>query len=67
MENREKADSLFGNPLYLDLYNNEVSSQCKLVEVSEGKYYPKERIPAKTQYFIQEVCDELFSKSKDID
>ena len=27
------------------------------------KYYPKERIAAKTQYFIQEVCDELFSKS----
>jgi hypothetical protein len=28
------------------------------------KYYPKERIPAKTQYFIQEVCDELFPKTK---
>ena len=30
------------------------------------KYYPKERIAAKTQYFIQEVCDELFPKTKDI-
>jgi hypothetical protein len=30
------------------------------------KYYPKERIPAKTQYFIQEVCDELFSKTKNV-
>ena len=28
------------------------------------KYYPRERISAKTQYFIQEVCDELFSKAK---
>ncbi len=28
------------------------------------KYYPRERISAKTQYFIQEVCDELFSKTK---
>ena len=37
-----------------------------VLEIVE-KYYPKERIPAKTQYFIQEVCDELFSKSKDID
>jgi hypothetical protein len=27
------------------------------------KFYPKERIPAKTQYFIQEVCDELFPKT----
>jgi len=30
------------------------------------KYYPKERIPAKTQYFVQEVCDELFPKTNDI-
>jgi len=30
------------------------------------KYYPKERIPAKTQYFVQEVCDELFQKTKNI-
>jgi hypothetical protein len=29
------------------------------------KYYPRERIPAKTQYFIQEACDELFPKTKD--
>jgi hypothetical protein len=29
------------------------------------KYYPKEQIPAKTQYFIQEACDELFSKTRD--
>jgi len=36
-----------------------------VLEIVE-KYYPKERIPAKTQYFIQEVCDELFSKTKDI-
>ena len=35
--------------------------------VLEGveKSYPKERIPAKTQYFIQEICDETLSKSKD--
>ncbi len=30
------------------------------------KYYPKERIPAKTQFFIQVICDELFPKTKDI-
>jgi len=36
-----------------------------VLEIVE-QYYPKERIPAKTQYFIQEVCDELFSKTKDI-
>ena len=36
-----------------------------VLEIVE-KYYPRERIPAKTQYFIQEVCDELFSKTKDI-
>jgi hypothetical protein len=34
-----------------------------VLEIVE-KYYPKERIPAKTQYFIQEVCDELFPKTK---
>ncbi|HEY3853961.1 MAG TPA: DUF6036 family nucleotidyltransferase [Verrucomicrobiae bacterium] len=27
------------------------------------RYYPRERIPAKTQYFIQEVCDEIISKT----
>jgi hypothetical protein len=35
-----------------------------VLEIVE-KYYPRERIPAKAQYFIQEVCDELFSKTKD--
>ena len=25
------------------------------------KYYPKSRIPAKTQYFVEEICHELFS------
>jgi hypothetical protein len=34
-----------------------------VLEIVE-KYYPKERIPAKTQYFIQEVCDEIFPKTK---
>lgn len=33
-----------------------------VLEIVE-KYYPRERIPAKTQYFIQEICDELFSKT----
>jgi len=28
-----------------------------------GKYYDAKRIPAKTQYFIREVCDELFPKT----
>jgi hypothetical protein len=36
-----------------------------VLEIVE-KYYPKERIPAKTQYFIQEACDEIFPKTKDI-
>jgi len=36
-----------------------------VLEILE-KYYPKERIPAKAQYFIQEVCDELFSKTNHI-
>jgi hypothetical protein len=37
-----------------------------VLEIVE-KYYPKTRIPPKTQYFIQEVCDELFSKGKNAD
>jgi antitoxin component of RelBE/YafQ-DinJ toxin-antitoxin module len=28
-----------------------------------AKYYDARRIPAKTQYFIQEICDELFTKT----
>jgi len=36
-----------------------------VLEIVE-KYYPKERIPAKTHYFIQEACDEIVSKAKDI-
>ena len=40
-------------------------SASAVLEIVE-KYYPKERIPAKTQYFIQEACDEIFSKTKDI-
>jgi antitoxin component of RelBE/YafQ-DinJ toxin-antitoxin module len=28
-----------------------------------AKYYDAKRIPAKTQYFVREVCDELFSKT----
>ena len=40
-------------------------SASAVLEIVE-KYYPKERIPAKTQYFIQEVCDEFFPKTKDI-
>lgn len=31
-----------------------------VLEVVE-RYYPRARIPAKTQYFVQEICDELFS------
>jgi len=40
-------------------------SPAAVLEIVE-KYYPKERIPAKTQYFVQEVCDELFSKAKNL-
>ena len=40
-------------------------SSKAVLEIVE-KYYPRERIPAKTQYFIQEVCDELFPKTKDL-
>jgi hypothetical protein len=40
-----------------------VRSPNAVLDIVE-KYYPKERIPAKTQYFIQEVCDELFPKTK---
>ena len=29
------------------------------------RFYPRERIPAKTHYFVQEVCDELFPKTGD--
>ena len=25
-----------------------------------AQYYPADRIPAKTRFFVQEVCDELF-------
>lgn len=34
-------------------------------EVGEvvGTYYDAARIPAKTRYFIEEICDELFPKS----
>jgi hypothetical protein len=35
-----------------------------VLEIVE-KYYPKARIPAKTPYFIQEVCDEIFPKTDD--
>jgi hypothetical protein len=39
-----------------------LGSAAAISEIVE-KYYPRERIAAKTQYFIQEVCDELFSKT----
>lgn len=31
-----------------------------------AQYYDASRIPAKTQYFVQEVCDELFPKTKEL-
>jgi hypothetical protein len=40
-----------------------LQSSNAVLEIVE-KYYPRERIPAKTQYFIQEVCDEFVSKTK---
>jgi hypothetical protein len=39
---------------------------CKEVEAIVAKYYDERRIPAKTRYFIQEICDELFSKTGDV-
>lgn len=30
------------------------------------KYYKASRIPAKTQYFIQDICNELYPKTQDI-
>jgi hypothetical protein len=44
------------------IQNIGIRSPGAVLDIVE-KYYPKERIPAKTQYFIQEVCDELFSKT----
>jgi hypothetical protein len=29
------------------------------------KYYPKERIPAKTPFFVEEACHELFSTTRE--
>ena len=31
-----------------------------------AKYYHAKRIPAKTRYFVHEVCDELFSKTQSL-
>jgi hypothetical protein len=42
-----------------------LQSASAVLQIVE-KYYPKERIPAKTQYFVQEACDELFSKTKNL-
>lgn len=36
-----------------------LKSAESVLEIVE-KYYPKDRIPAKAQYFVQEICDELF-------
>jgi hypothetical protein len=35
-----------------------VETATKVLEIV-AKYYPAERIPSKTQYFVQEICDEL--------
>jgi antitoxin component of RelBE/YafQ-DinJ toxin-antitoxin module len=30
-----------------------------------SRFYDESRIPAKTRYFVEEICNELFAKSKD--
>jgi hypothetical protein len=57
LDEHDKEDTLF---LVKRIGLRNADAVLEIVE----KYYPKERIPAKTQYFIQEVCDELFSKTK---
>jgi hypothetical protein len=58
LDEHDKEDTAF---LIKHIGLRSADAVLKIVE----KYYPKERIPAKTQYFIQEVCDELVSKTKD--
>jgi hypothetical protein len=36
------------------------------VQTIVGKYYEQKRIPAKTQYFVEEICNEL-STSPDLE
>jgi hypothetical protein len=59
LDEHDKEDAKF---LIKNLGFRSVRQVMEIVE----KYYPKERIPAKTQYFIQEACDEFFPKTEDI-
>lgn len=56
LDEHDKEDTNF---LMQHLGLRSVEAVLKIVE----KYYPKERIPAKTQYFIQEAVDEMFPKT----
>jgi hypothetical protein len=56
LDEHDKEDTRFLIQ-YLGLLNREA-----VLEIV-AKYYDAKRIPAKTQYFIQEVCDELFPKT----
>jgi hypothetical protein len=53
LDERDKEDAKF---LIQKIGLRNASAVLEIVE----KYYPRERIPAKTQYFVQEVCDELY-------
>ena len=52
LDEHDKEDALF-LIRRLDLHDS--AAVLELV----AEYYPSDRIPAKTRYFVQEVCDEL--------
>ncbi len=56
LDEHDRADASF---LIKYLGLTSAAAVLNLVE----SYYPKSRIAAKTQYFVQEVCDELFPTS----
>ena len=59
LDEHDKEDAKF---LVRHLGLRSAEAVLKIVE----KYYPKERIPAKTPFFIEEACHELFSKTHEL-
>jgi hypothetical protein len=60
IDDNDKADAKF-----LIKYLKLTDSEAVLSIV--GRYYNEKLIPAKTQYFIQEICDELFPPASNVE
>lgn len=60
IDENDKADTRFL------IQNLELRDRAAVLAVV-AKYYDAKRIPAKTQYFIQEICDELFRPPQNIE